>query len=106
ALDTPTETAEDPEDTTKAKVEAAKKALREAEAAAKAKPKGKAKKDKDVMLKYRCNNSKCGINFDEDPAENPAKGWQCPKCLVWNVSLNKPVKEEAASGAPEWTEGD
>jgi len=80
-LETPTETAEDPEDTTQAKVEAAKKKLREAEP------------------KYHC--SKCGKDFDELNAEDPVKGWQCPKCLCWNVSLNHPAKEEAKSGAPE-----
>ena len=95
----------DKDDDTQAKVDAAKKALREAEAeaTAKAKPKGKGKtkKDKGVKPKYHC--SKCGKDFDELNAEDPVKGWQC-KCLSWHVSLNHPEKEEATSGAPNWTE--
>ena len=86
----------DSDEDTQAKVEAAKKALREAEANAKP-AKGKGKKDKSVKSKYHCNNNKCGINFDEDPASNPVKGWQCPKCLIWGVSLNHPEAEPAWS---------
>ena len=107
-IETPLDPLEaDSDDDTQAKVDAAKKALREAEAeaTAKAKPKGKGKtkKDKGVKPAYHC--SKCGKDFDELNAEDPVKGWQCP-CLSWNVSLNKPVKEEAntTSGAPPWTE--
>ena len=89
----------DKDEDTQAKVAAAKKKLREAEAEAEANKtkKGKqtkTKPDKDAKPKYRCNNKKCGNNFDEVKAHDPVKGWQCPTCLCWNVSLNHPATEE------------
>ena len=77
---------------TKAKVDAEKKKLREADKKAKAKQAKAKAKDKDAKPKYHCR--KCGKDFDELNAEDPVKGWQC-HCLSWSVELNHPEKEPA-----------
>ena len=92
------DTERDPE--TQAKIDKEKAKL--AAADKKAKGKGKKtktttppKKDKDAKPKYRCNNNKCGIDFEEPNATDTVKGCQCPKCLCWNTQLNEPEKKPA-----------